>query len=172
MTSAQIHSGVKKLARRISKDYRGRKLVLVCVLKGGVVFLADLIRFLKIPCSIDFMSVSSYGSGTSSSGIVRLVLDLRESPEGKDIVLVEDLLDTGLTMNYLLENLKTRKPRSLKVCALMDKPENRKVKVKADYAAFRIPDRFVVGYGLDYAEKYRNLPYIGVLRGGVDKKSV
>lgn len=164
MTPPQIKKGVQKLADRVSKDFSGRNLMIVSILKGSVVFLSDLIRSLTIPCAVDFMAVASYGNHTQSSGVVRLIMDLRENPEGKDLLLVEDLLDTGLTIQYLIENLKTRHPKSIKVCALLDKAENRKVKVEADYAAFRIPNEFVVGYGLDFAEKYRQLPYIGVLK--------
>ncbi len=164
LTPAQIEKGVKKLALQISKDYRGRQLTLISILKGSVIFLSDMIRFLSIPCSIDFMSVASYGSGSESSGVVRVIMDLRESPEGKDVLLVEDLLDTGLTVKYLVDNIRTRHPHSLKVCAFLDKPENRKVKVSADYVGFKIPNEFVVGYGLDYAERYRHLPYIGTLK--------
>lgn len=164
LSSVQIRSGVEKLAKAISRDYRGKNLVLVGVLKGSVVFLSDLIRHLEIPCQVDFMSVASYGKAAQSSGVVRVMLDLRESPEGKDLLLVEDILDTGLTLRYLEDNLRTRKPKSLKVCAFLDKPENRKVDVSADYVGFKIPNVFVVGYGLDYAEKYRNLPYLGILK--------
>ncbi len=169
---ADIARGVKRLARNISRDYTKRNLVLIGVLKGSVVFLSDLIRLLTIPCSVDFMSVASYGKGVKSSGVVRLIMDLRESPEGKDILLVEDILDTGLTLQYLKENLRTRNPRSLKVCTLLDKPDNRRVDVKADYSGFRIPNEFVVGYGLDYAEKYRNLPYLGVLKKEVYQNEI
>ena len=164
LTPSQIQRGIRKLAERISKDFAGKNLVLVCILKGGVVFLSDLIRQLKIPCAVDFMSVASYSERADSSGVARLLLDLRGSPEGKDVLLVEDILDTGLTIRYLLENLKTRNARSLKVCVLLDKTGDRKVDVEPDYAAFRVPDKFVVGYGLDYAERYRSLPYIGVLK--------
>lgn len=164
LTPQQIERKVKSLARQISKDYAGKHLVLVGILKGSVVFLSDLIRSLSIPCSVDFMAVSSYGARSRSSGVVRMVMDLRESPEGKDVLLVEDILDTGLTLKYLQENLLTRKPRSLRTCAFLDKPENRRVRIEADYAGFRIPNAFVVGYGLDYSEKYRNLPYIGILK--------
>ncbi len=172
LDSADIAAGVRRLARAISRDYAGRNLVLIGVLKGSVVFLSDLIRLLTIPCSVDFMSVASYGKDARSSGVVRLLLDLRENPEGKDILLVEDILDTGLTLQYLKENLRTRKPRSLKVCVFLDKPGNRHVDVKADYAGFRIPNEFVVGYGLDYAEKYRNLPYLGVLKKEVYQNEI
>lgn len=164
LDSTDIARGVRRLAREISRDYAKKNLVLVGVLKGSVVFLSDLIRSLTIPCSVDFMSVASYGKGAKSSGVVRVIMDLRESPEGKDVLLVEDILDTGLTLRYLKENLRTRNPRSLRICALLDKPENRTVDAKADYVGFRIPNEFVVGYGLDYAERYRNLPYLGVLK--------
>ena len=164
LTPAQIQRGVKRLARAIEADFQGRDLVLVSILKGSVVFLSDLLRHLELPCTVDFMSVASYGAGAESSGVVRLIMDLRESPEGKDLLLVEDILDTGLTVQYLLENLSTRRPRSVKVCAFLDKAVNRRVPVRADYRCFEIPNDFVVGYGLDYAEKYRNLPYVGVLR--------
>ncbi len=164
LDKSTIHKGVKRLARVISRDYAKKDLVLIAVLKGSVVFLSDLIRSLTIPCSLDFMSVASYGKGSQSSGVVRVIMDLRESPEGKDVLLVEDILDTGLTLRYLRENLSTRNLRSLKVCVFLDKPKNRKVDVEADYVGFKIPNQFVVGYGLDYAERYRNLPYLGVLK--------
>lgn len=164
LSPSQIKAGVKKLAAQISRDYKNRNLILVSILKGSVIFLSDLIRLLKVPCSVDFMSVASYGIDSGSSGVVRVIMDLRENPEGKDLLLVEDILDTGLTIKYLLKNLKTRRTRSIRVCALLDKPENRKVEVEADYVAFKIPNKFVVGYGLDYAEKYRHLPYIGTLK--------
>lgn len=163
-TPSQIRNQVKRLARQISRDFVNKDLILVSILKGSVIFLADLIRFLKVPCSVDFMAVASYGNHTESSGVVRLIMDLRENPEGKDLLLIEDLLDTGLTMKYLVDNLKTRRPRSLKICALLDKPDNRKVEVEADYVGFKIPNYFVVGYGLDYAEQYRYLPYIGSVK--------
>lgn len=163
---AAIRRRVKSLADRISRDYAGQRLTLVAVLKGSVVFLADLLRGLDIACTVDFMAVSSY-AGTESSGVVRLTMDLRESPAGKNILLVEDIVDTGLTLAYLQESLFARRLKSLKVCALMDKPECHRVPVSLDYCGFKIPNEFVVGYGLDYKERYRNLPYIGVLRPAV-----
>jgi hypoxanthine phosphoribosyltransferase len=160
----RIQRKVRDLARRISRDYAQKDLVVVCVLKGSVVFSADLIRALDVPCAVDFISVASYGDSARSSGVPRILLDLRQSPEGKDILIAEDILDTGLTLQLLLRTLKSRKARSVRVCALLDKPANRKVSVRADYRGFRVPDRFVVGYGLDYREKYRHLPYIGSLK--------
>lgn len=159
----RIQARIKELAAQISRDYRGRSLTLVGILKGSVVFLGDLLKSMESECSLDFMCLSSY-SGTGSTGVVRVLLDLRESPEGKDLLVVEDIMDTGLTLHYLIENLKTRNPRSLEVCALLDKPECRKVPVPAKYVGFKIPNAFVVGYGLDFNEKYRNLPYVGVLK--------
>lgn len=136
---------------------------MICVLKGAVVFMADLIREVKIPVDIDFMAVSSYGSSTSSSGVVRILKDLNESIENKHIIIVEDIVDTGLTLKYLVENLKSRGPASIKICTFLDKPERRKADITPDYCGYSIPDEFVVGYGLDFAEKYRNLPYVAVL---------
>lgn len=164
ISPARIRERVKAVARAIRRDYAGKHPVLVAVLKGGVVFLSDLIRELDLPCTVDFMAVSSYGAGAKSSGVVRVIMDLKTNPEGRDLLLVEDILDTGLTLRYLLDNLSTRKPRSLRTCVFLDKTDNRKVPAKADYSCFKIPNAFVVGYGLDYAEKYRNLPYVGVLR--------
>ncbi len=165
LDEATIQARIRELGEGISRDYAGRRLTLVGILKGSVVFLGDLMRAISLNCSVDFMGVSSY-SGANSTGVVRLILDLRESAEGKDLLIVEDIMDTGLTLHYLLENLRTRGPRSLEVCALLDKPECRRVPVRAKYVGFKIPNEFVVGYGLDYQEKYRNLPYIGVLRKG------
>lgn len=172
----EIERGVRRLARKISRDYAGKDLMLVSILKGSVVFLSDLIRFLTVPCTVDFMSVASYGGSTESSGVVRLLMDLRQSPQGRDVLVVEDILDTGLTMHYLLDNLRTRKPRSLRICSLLEKTSNRRTNVRPDYAGFKIPDAFVVGYGLDYAERYRHLPYVGILKkeivaGGRKKKA-
>lgn len=166
ISAARIQRRTRQLAAQIGRDYAGQDLTLVSILKGSVVFLSDLIRFLPMKCSVDFMAVSSYGGATESSGVVRLVMDLRESPEGKNLLLVEDLVDTGLTLEYILRNLRTRGPRSVRVCALLDKPANRKVPVQIDYTGFRIPNEFVVGYGMDYQERYRNLPYVGVLKTG------
>lgn len=160
----QLSAKIKELGRTISRDYADKDPLLIGVLKGAVVFLSDLLREITVPVSVDFMAVSSYGAATKSSGIVRILKDLDESIEGRHVLVVEDIVDTGLTLHYMLENLSSRHPASLKVCALLDKPERRQVAVPVDYIGFHIPDKFVVGYGLDYAEKYRNLPYIGVLR--------
>lgn len=155
---------VKELGRKISEDYKGKNLLLVSVLKGSVVFMADLMRAITVPCEIDFMCVSSYASGTSSSGVVKIIKDLDINLEGKDVLIVEDILDSGRTLNYIISILKNRNPKSIKICTLLDKPERRVVDLYADYSGAEVPDEFVVGYGLDYAEKYRNLPYIGVLK--------
>ena len=164
VSEEELKAKVAELGAQISKDYEGKNLVLVSILKGSVVFMADLMRAVSIPCSIDFMVVSSYGGGTVSSGVVRIVKDLDESLEGKDVLIVEDIIDSGRTLAYLIEVLKQRGPKSIHLCTLLDKPERRvKKQVKVDYTCFTIPDEFVVGYGLDYAQKYRNLPYIGVV---------
>lgn len=160
---------VERLGNQISKDYAGKELILVSVLKGSVIFMGDLMRAIKIPCYIDFMSVSSYGSGTTSSGVVKIIKDLDTNViEGKNLLIVEDILDSGRTLNYLKKYLGQRKPESIKICTLLDKPDRRdpalKDTLKADYAGASIPDAFVVGYGLDYDEKYRNLPYVGILK--------
>lgn len=155
-----ISAKVKEFGRQISQDYEGKELVLIGVLKGGFVFLADLVREITIPCVIDFISVSSYGSSTISSGTVKITKDLDTDIEGKHVVIVEDLVDTGLTLDYLVTLLATRKPADIKTCALLDKPTKRKINIKADYSGIEIPDMFVVGYGLDYAGKYRNLPEV------------
>ncbi|MFY9218261.1 MAG: hypoxanthine phosphoribosyltransferase [Tepidanaerobacteraceae bacterium] len=165
ITKEQIEEKIKELGEKISNDYRNcDNLLLVGVLKGAVVFMADLIRNIDIPLDIDFMAVSSYGSSTESSGVVRILKDLDDPIEGKDLLVVEDIIDSGLTLSYMCDILKSRKPKSLKICALLDKPSRRKIDLKVDYLGFEIPDYFVVGYGLDYAEKYRNLPDICVLK--------
>lgn len=166
ITTPQLSAGIKKLGRRISADYAGRSLTLVGVLKGCVLFMADLVKNISVETRLDFMMLSSY-SGTQSTGIVRTILDLKENIEGKDVLIVEDIVDSGLTMNYILRNLKTRRPKSLEICTLLDKPSCRKVNVPIKYTGFTIPNKFVVGYGLDYNEIYRNLPYIGVLKNEV-----
>lgn len=163
LSEAQLQARIKELGKRISHDYAGRRPILIGILKGSVIFLADLLRSVTVECTVDFMCVSSY-SGSDSTGVVRVLLDLRESAEGKDLLIIEDIMDSGLTLHYLLENLKTRNPRSMEICALLDKTECRKVPVKAKYTGFEIPDAFVVGFGLDYNERYRHLPYIGILR--------
>lgn len=164
LTAKQIKKRVKLLAERISKDYKGRQLTVVPVLKGSILFFSDLLRQLKVDCEVDFLSVSSY-KAAKSKGVVRLLMDLRESPEKKHILIVEDIVDTGLTLDYLIKNIKARRPLSVKTCVLLDKPVLRKTHVKVDYTGFKVPDEFVVGYGLDYKEKYRNLPFIGILKG-------
>ncbi|NLB41031.1 MAG: hypoxanthine phosphoribosyltransferase [Clostridiales bacterium] len=158
-----LQKRVNELGKQITEDYRDKDLLMICILKGGVVFASDLMKAIDLPLAIDFMAVSSYGSSTKSSGIVRIQKDLDQEIEGKDVLIVEDIIDTGLTLHYLIENLLSRKPASLKICCCLDKPERRKADIHVDYVGFDIPDEFVIGYGLDYAEKYRNLPYIGVL---------
>src|ERR1700752_329206 len=154
---------VRELAEQISRDYEGRDLVLICVLKGAVFFLADLMRHLSLDCEVDFMAVASYGSATRSSGVVRILKDLDAVIEGRDVLIVEDIVDSGPTLQYLLRNLGSRNPRSLEVCALLTKPERRKVDLPTRYVGFEIPNRFVVGYGLDYDERHRNLPFVAAL---------
>ncbi|HEX8054313.1 MAG TPA: hypoxanthine phosphoribosyltransferase [Thermoleophilaceae bacterium] len=154
---------VHELGREISADYAGRDLVLVGVLKGAVFFLSDLMRHLDVRCEVDFMAVASYGSSTDSSGVVRILKDLDTSIEGREVLIVEDIVDSGLTLSYLLRTMRARNPASLEVCALLTKPERRKVELPIRYTGFEIPNRFVIGYGLDYAEKYRNLPFVAVL---------
>jgi hypoxanthine phosphoribosyltransferase len=165
LTEEQIQSKVAELGRRIAADYGGRQLTLVSVLKGSLPFMADLMRAIALPVRIDLMEVSSYGgTSTESSGLVRILKDLSASIEGEDVLIVEDIIDTGLTLNYLVRYLKGKNPRSLRICTLLDKPARRLVEIPVDYAGFTIPDRFVVGYGLDYGELYRNLRFVGVLR--------
>ena len=154
---------IQEIGDQISRDYAGKQVHLVCVLKGGSFFMCALAKMISVPVSLDFMSVSSYGSDTKSSGVVKIVKDLDESLKDKDVVVVEDIVDSGRTLSYLLEMLRDRGPRSLRLCTLLDKPERRVVEVKVDYTGFQIPDQFVVGYGLDYDQRYRNLPYIGVV---------
>ena len=160
----EIKRIVKRLGEQITRDYRGRNLFLVTILKGAVVFLTDLMRSIELPCGIDFMVVSSYGSSTSTSGEVKILLDLGVPLEDKDILIVEDILDTGLTLGFVEKLLAARNPRSIEICTLLDKPRRRKGDVRAKYVGKTVPDEFVVGYGLDYDERYRNLPFIGVLR--------
>lgn len=160
----ELAQRVKELGAQIEKDYAGKDLVLASVLRGSYIFMADLTRAIDLQMTVDFMAVSSYGSGTSSSGQVEIKKDLSDSIEGKHLVIVEDILDSGNTLYYLMDILRVRKPASIQICTLLDKPERRKKPIKADYIGFSVPDAFVVGYGLDYDEKYRNLPYIGVLK--------
>ena len=165
LTEEQIEQRVRELGAEISKVYGDEPVCLICILKGSVFFTCELAKRITSPVEIEFMSVSSYGSGTSSSGVVRIVNDLGTSIEGKNVLVIEDIIDSGRTLSYLLENLKTRNPKTLRLCTLLDKPERRvKKQVKVDYTCFTIPDEFVVGYGLDYDQKYRNLPYIGILK--------
>jgi hypoxanthine phosphoribosyltransferase len=156
---------VQALGEQISGDYAGRTLLLIGVLKGAMFFLSDLMRRLDVPCEMDFMAVASYGSSTDSSGVVRILKDLDASIEGRDVLIVEDIVDSGLTLSYLLRTLKARDPASLEVCALLTKPERRKVELPIKFVGFEIPDRFAIGYGLDFAERYRNLPYVAALTG-------
>jgi len=164
ITEARLHERIAELGEQITNDYRGKRLLLLGVLKGAVLFLVDLARQIRLPLEIDFMATSSYGASTRSSGIVRILKDLESSVEGQHILVVEDIVDSGLTLDYLLRSLEARGPASIKVCGLLIKDRARDLTVPVDYAGFVIPDRFVVGYGLDFAERYRNLPYIGVLR--------
>jgi hypoxanthine phosphoribosyltransferase len=163
----QIQARVAELGAQLALDYAGRDPVLVSVLKGSIVFLADLVRRMEIPLSIDLMEVSSYGASTESSGQVRILKDLSMAIDGRDVIVVEDIIDTGLTLNYLLRYLHDKGPASIRICCLLDKPARRLADITIDYRGFTIPDRFVIGYGLDYDERYRNLPYIGVLRPSV-----
>lgn len=158
---------VETVGKRISEDYKDKNLLMVSVLKGSVVFMADLMRAITIPCSIDFMSVSSYGTGTKTSGVVKITKDLDINLAGYDVLVVEDILDSGLTLSYILELLQSRSPRSIRLCTLFDKPDRRTADVKPDYVGTVVPDEFIVGYGLDYAEKYRNLPFVGILKPDV-----
>ncbi len=168
LTSEQIEKKVKELGEKISNDYKDNdNLLLIGVLKGAVMFMADLIRYIDIPLQIDFMAISSYGSSTESSGVVRILKDLDETVEGKEVLIVEDIIDSGLTLDYMCNILNSRKPAGIKICALLDKPSRRKIDLAVDYLGFEIPDHFVVGYGLDYNEKYRNLPHVCVLKSEV-----
>lgn len=164
LSEEEVNSRINEVAEMINKDYEGKEVHLICILKGGVFFTCELAKRLNVPVTMDFMSVSSYGNDTKSSGVVRIIKDLDEPLQGKDVLIVEDIIDSGRTLAYLIEVLKQRAPKSVKLCTLLDKPERRvKKQVKVDYTCFSIPDEFVVGYGLDYAQRYRNLPYIGVV---------
>ena len=166
-TEEELRARVAELGAQITRDYQGRDLVVASVLRGSYIFMADLTRAIDLPMTVDFMAVSSYGSGTTSSGQVEIRKDLSDSIEGKDLLIVEDILDSGNTLYYLMDVLQARKPASIQICTLMDKPDRRAKPVHAAYIGFTIPDAFVVGYGLDYAEKYRNLPYVGILKPSV-----
>ncbi len=166
LSAEQIAGRVRELGAEITRDYQNRKLVIVCVLKGSFVFAADLSRAIDLPMRVDFLGVRSYGEGTESSGVVQITQDLSRPIEHEDVLIVEDIIDTGLTIAHLMDLLRTRQPASVRVCALLHKPARAKVAIKTDYLGFTIEDRFVVGYGLDFAERYRNLPYIGVVEKG------
>ena len=163
LSEEEVDAKIKAIGEQISKDYAGKSVHLVCVLKGGSFFMCELAKRITVPVSLDFMSVSSYGSETKSSGVVRIVKDLDEPLKGKDVIVIEDIVDSGRTLSYLLDMLKARGPKSMALCTLLDKPDRRVIDVKVDYTGFQIPDEFVVGYGLDYDQRYRNLPYIGVV---------
>jgi len=164
----RLQERIRELGRELSHDYAGRELLLVGVLKGAVFFMADLMRNLSVPCEIDFMAISSYGAATDSSGVVRILKDLDINIEGRHVLVVEDIIDSGLTLSYLLRNLESREPASLEICALLTKPDRREIDVPVRYVGFEIPNKFVIGYGLDFAERYRNLPYVGVLEQDVE----
>lgn len=164
LSEEEIKARVRELGKQITRDYAGKTPFFLGVLKGCYVFMADLTRCVELPCSMDFMAVSSYGGGTSSTGAVRITKDLNRDIEGLDVIIVEDILDSGVTLSYLKEFLATRNPASVRIVTLLDKPARRKASITADYCGFTVPDEFVVGYGLDYAERYRNLPYIGILK--------
>ena len=171
LTENEVNARIKAIGEQISRDYEGKDLLLVSILKGSVVFMADIMRAIKIPSAIDFMVVSSYGgANTTTTGLVKIIKDLDSDLSGKDVLIVEDILDTGVTLSKLVPMLKMRRPNSVKICAILDKPERRKADIHADYLGFQVPDEFVVGYGLDYDEKYRNLPYVGVLKPEVYSK--
>ena len=163
LTEEEIDTKIREIAAQITKDYAGKEVHLVCILKGSIFFTCELAKRIDLPVTLDFMSVSSYGDGTESSGRVKIVKDLDENIEGKEVIVVEDIVDTGRTLSHLMDVLRVRKPATLKLCTLLDKPSRRVVDVNVDYTGFAIPDEFVVGYGLDFAQKYRNLPYIGVV---------
>lgn len=164
LTEEEVNKRIREIGEQITKDYEGKKVHLICVLKGGAFFMVELAKRIDLPVSLDFMSVSSYGGETKSSGVVKIVKDLDEALEGKEVIVVEDIVDSGRTLSYLLDMLKDRKPASIKLCTLLDKPDRRVVDVDVEYTGFTIPDEFVVGYGLDYDQRYRNLPYIGIVK--------
>lgn len=163
LSEEKVDARIRELGEQITKDYEGEEVFLICTLKGASFFACELAKRIALPLTLDFIAVASYGDGTQSSGEVRMIKDLDESIEGKNVIVIEDIIDTGRTLNYLMEMLKKRNPKTLKLCSLLDKPKRRVVDVTADYTGFEVPDLFVVGYGLDYAQKYRNLPYIGVV---------
>ena len=163
ISEQDVDAKIAEIGKQISEDYAGEQVHLICILKGSVFFTCELAKRITVPVSLDFMSVSSYGDGTASSGIVKIAKDLDETLEGKNVIVIEDIIDSGRTLHYLLDVLQKRNPKSMKLCTLLDKPDRRVKDVKVDYVGFEIPDKFVVGYGLDYAQRYRNLPYIGVV---------
>ena len=167
LSEEQLRQRVRELGEEISKEYAGKEILMIGVLRGAVMFMADLARAITVPVMIDFMAVSSYGTSTSSSGIVRILKDLDEEVAGKHVLIVEDIIDSGLTLSYLVDNIKSRQPASVRICTLLNKPERRKVDLEVNYNGFVVPDEFVVGYGLDYAEKYRNVPFIGILKPAI-----
>jgi hypoxanthine phosphoribosyltransferase len=164
ITEEELKGRIHALGQQISAGYEGEDLLLVCVLKGAVTFLADLMRQITIPHGVDFMAISSYGASTESSGVVRILKDLDTNISGRSVLIVEDIIDTGRTLNYITQNLKTRNPKSVRICTLLSKPSRREIQIPLDYVGFEIPNKFVIGYGLDFGEIYRNLPYIGVLK--------
>jgi hypoxanthine phosphoribosyltransferase len=164
ISEQEVEARIQELADQISKDYEGKELHIICILKGSIFFTCELAKRISVPVTLDFMQVSSYGSDTKSSGVIKIAKDLDETILERDILVIEDIVDSGNTLSYLLEMLSNRKPSSLKLCTLLDKPERRRKHVDVDYTGFQIPDEFVVGYGLDYAQKYRNLPYVGVVK--------
>ena len=165
VSEEEVEKRVCELGKQISEDYAGKQVHLICVLKGGVFFMCELAKRITVPVTMDFMCVGSYGDGTKSSGVVRIAKDLDETIENKEVLIVEDIVDSGNTLYYLMDVMKKRNPASIRLCTLLDKPERREKDVKTDYCGFEVPDEFIVGYGLDYAQKYRNLPYIGVVEG-------
>jgi hypoxanthine phosphoribosyltransferase len=168
----RLQTRIRELGRELSADYEGRELLLVGVLKGAVFFMADLMRSISVPCEIDFMAISSYGASTDSSGVVRILKDLDINIENRHVLVVEDIIDSGLTLSYLLRNLESREPATLEICALLTKPSRREIDVPVKYVGFEIPNKFVIGYGLDFAERYRNLPYVGVLHADLMPEGV
>lgn len=164
ISTEEVNEKLQEIASKISKEYKDKTVHLICVLKGGVMFMVDLAKHIVPPVTMDFMAVSSYGNETTSSGVVKIVKDLDESIEGKDVIIIEDIIDSGRTLSYLVKILEKREPNSIKICTLLDKPDRRVVDVEVDYVGFTIPDEFVVGYGLDYMQKYRNLPFIGTIK--------
>ena len=170
LSEKEVDDRIQAIGEQISRDYAGKQVHLICVLKGGSFFLCELAKRITVPVSLDFMSVSSYGSETKSSGVVKIIKDLDGDLSGKDVLIVEDILDTGVTLSKLVPMLKMRNPNSVKICTILDKPSRRKAAIQPDYEGFQVPDEFVVGYGLDYDEKYRNLPYVGVLKPEIYEK--